>query len=182
MAGIRTMHEAFLHELFDVYDAEHQLTKALPELAEMAQHSQVKQGLQQHLKETEQQIKNLDRVFASLGAKSKQVSCKGMAGILSEGKGMLKEIMAPELKDGAIVGGGCKVEHYEIASYQGLVSKARLMGHTEAAQLLQQNLQMEEQFAKKLEQIDQQLGQELVRQPNLIGHEIGQSPSGMNAQ
>jgi len=171
---ITTMHEAFLHELGDTYDAEQQLTKALPALLKQAQHPQVKQGIERHLAETEQHVKNLEQVFQSLGATPEKVTCKGMAGIVSENKATLGEIKEPALIDGAIVGGGGKVEHYEIASYRGLVAKAKLMGHTEAARLLKQNLDQEERMAEQLEQLEQQLGQELITQgPKLVGHEAG---------
>jgi ferritin-like metal-binding protein YciE len=169
---IKTMHEAFLHELGDTYDAEQQLTKALPELLKKAEHPKVKQGIEQHLKETEQQVKNLEQVFQSLGAKPRKVTCKGMAGIVAENKSTLEEIKEKALIDGAIVGGSGKVEHYEIASYRCLVSKAMLMGHTEAAQLLRQNLQQEERMAQQLEELERQLGQEVIRMgPAVVGHE-----------
>jgi ferritin-like metal-binding protein YciE len=183
MATIKTMHEAFVHELGDAYDAEQQLTKALPDLIKMAQHPRVKEGLQQHLRDTEQQIKNLDAAFQAIGAKAPKVTCKGMAGIIAENKAMLKEIKQEELTDGAIVGGGGKIEHYEIATYRGLVMKARLMGHQQAAQLLQQNLQMEERFAQQLEGLDQQLGQQLVsRGAQFVGHEVMTGQSGMSSE
>lgn len=184
MAQIKTMHQAFLHELSDTYDAEQQLTQAMREMMEMTQNARVKKGLQQHLRETEQQIKNLDQVFQSLKSSPEKVSCKGMAGILAENKSLLDEIKEPALIDGAIVGGGGKVEHYEIASYRGLITKAQLMGHTEAARLLQQNLRQEEAFAQKLEQLEEQLGKEMSRQgARLIGHEImgQQGQTGMHA-
>jgi ferritin-like metal-binding protein YciE len=178
VAKISTMHEAFLHELADVYDAEQQLTKALPEMIELAHNSQLKQGLQRHLTETKAQVKNLETVFKSVGSSPEKVACKGMSGIIGESKSTLKEIKEPALIDSAIVGGGLKVEHYEIASYRCLISQAQLMGHNEAAKLLQENLQQEEATAKKLEQLDKQFGQELVsRGAQLVGHEVtGRQP------
>jgi ferritin-like metal-binding protein YciE len=178
MAKISTMHEAFLHELADVYDAEQQLTKALPEMIEAAKNAPLKQGLQQHLKETQAQVKNLEQVFKSVGGAPEKVTCKGMAGIIGENKSTLKDIKEPALSDHAIVGGSLKVEHYEIASYRCLISQAQLMGHNEAAKLLQENLQQEETTAQKLEQMDKQLGQEVVsRGAQFVGHEVtGRQP------
>ncbi len=179
MAGIKTMHEAFLHELSDAYDAERQFTQAMQEMLGMAQNPQVQQGLQQHLQETEQQIKNLDQVFQSLGAQPEQMSCKGTAGIIAEFKTGAKTIKEPELLNGYIVGSSCKGEHYEIATYKCLVLKAELMGHQEAARLLQQNLQQEERFLQQLEQLDRQLGQQLIsQQPQLVGHQVPAEQSG----
>jgi ferritin-like metal-binding protein YciE len=178
MAKISTMHEAFLHELGDVYDAEQQLTKALPELIEMAQNAQLKQGMRQHLTETQAQVMNLEQVFKSVGGPPERVACKGMTGIIGENKSMLRDIKAPALADYAIVGGSLKVEHYEIASYRSLIWQAQFMGHNEAAKLLRQNLQQEEATATKLEQMGQQLGQELVsRGAQFVGHEVtGRQP------
>lgn len=173
MARIKTLHQAFLHELSDTYDAEQQLTQAMREMMEMTQNARVKKGLQQHLRETEQQIKNLDRVFKSLGAEPEKMTCKGIAGIIAEFKSGAKEIKEPELLNGFILGGGCKGEHYEIATYRGLLSKATLMGHQEAAQLLQQNLRQEERFLQECEQLEQQLSQQMVSQrPELVGHKV----------
>jgi ferritin-like metal-binding protein YciE len=173
VAKIKTMHDAFLHELSDTYDAEQQLSQAMQEMLGMAQHPQVKQGLQDHIEETKRQVKNLDHVFKSLGAKAEKVTCKGIAGIISENKSTLKEIKDATLLDGAIVAGGYKCEHYEIATYRTLINKALVMGHTEAAELLQQNLRMEEQFAERLEQVGKQLDQGLAStKPQVVGHEI----------
>lgn len=173
MSQIKTVHQAFLHELSDTYNAEQQLMQAMEEMQGQASHPQVKQGLQGHMQETRQQIKNLDQVFKSLGEKPEDVTCKGAAGIISEFKTTAKEIKEQDLLDGFIVGAGCKGEHYEISTYRGLVAKAELMGHTQAVQLLRENLQMEERFAQQLEQLERQLGQELVqRKPELVGHQI----------
>jgi len=95
MAKIATMHEAFLQELGDVYDAEQQLTKALPEMIEMARNAQLKLGLRQHLTETQAQLQNLEQVFESVGGSPEKVACKGMTGIIGENKSTLKDIKEP---------------------------------------------------------------------------------------
>jgi ferritin-like metal-binding protein YciE len=168
------MHQSFLHELSDCYDAEQQFSQAMQEMMGMAQHPQVKQGLQQHIEETRQQIQNLDRVFQSLGARPEKLSCKGAAGIIAEFRSTAREIKEPPLLDGFILGAGAKGEHYEIATYRGLVEKAEIMGHQEAHRLLQENLRMEERFAQQCEQLDRQLGKQMVQQsPELVGHQVG---------
>lgn len=183
MAQIKTMHQVFLHELSDMYDGERQLTQAMQEMLDKAENPQVKQGLQRHIQETEQQIKNLDQAFKSLGEQPEKISCKGVSGLVSEFKSTAKDIKEQELLDGVIVAAGMKSEHYEIASYRGLVHKAQLMGHNEAAQFLQQNLQMEERFGQQLEQLGQQLGQQLISQkPELVGHAVPGGQQGMGAQ
>lgn len=169
MAGIETLHDAFMHELSDTYDAEHQLAAAMDEMVGMARHPEVKKGLQRHIKETRQQIENLDRAFEALDAKPEKVTCKGVKGLVAEFQGAAKEFKVQELLDGLIVDAGIKSEHYEIASYGGLVEKAKLMGHGDVAELLQQNLTMEERFEQQLRAVDEQLGEEISRRPALMG-------------
>jgi ferritin-like metal-binding protein YciE len=172
VAGIKTLHEAFLHELSDTYDAEHQLLKAMDEMHGMAKHPKVKQGLQQHIAQTKEQVENLDKAFAALGEKPEKVTCKGVKGLVEEFKGAAKEMKTPELLDGLIVDAGVKSEHYEIATYGGLVEKAKLMKHDKVARLLEENLKMEELFEQQLHQVEKQLGQEMSKKPELVGHPI----------
>ena len=175
---ITTMHEAFLHELADTYDAERQLTKALPALLKKAKHAQVKQRLEEHLAETEQQLKNLEEIFQLLGTPVAKVACQGMAGIVAEHTATLAEIKAKALVDAAIVSGSGKVEHYEIAAYRSLMATAHLLEHTRVTHLLEQNLQQEVQMAQQLDVLGQHLGHELIAQgPKLIGHELTDSLS-----
>ena len=173
MSQIKTLHEAFVHELGDMYDGEHQFTQAMQTMMGMAKSPEVKAGLQEHLAETEKQIKNLEKAFKSVGEKAERVPCKGAAGLVNEFKSAAKEFKSPDLLDGLIVDAGAKAEHYEMASYKGLVEKAELMGHKEAAKLLEENLGMEEKFAKKLEALDKRLGKQLVKEkPELVGHKV----------
>jgi ferritin-like metal-binding protein YciE len=183
VATIKTMQASFLHELSDTYSAEHQLTEAMQGMLELATNLQVKQGLQRHIAETKQQIKNIDQVFKSFAQTPEDVVCKGAAGIISEFKSGAKDIREPALLDGFIVAGGLKGEHYEIATYRFLVAKAQLLGHADAAQLLEDNLQMEERFAVQLEQVDKQLGQELVRdKPELVRSPGSEPKAGKRTQ
>jgi ferritin-like metal-binding protein YciE len=170
LAAIKTMRALFLHEMSDLFDAEHQLMAAMGEMHERAGSRAVKQGLQRHMKETQQQIKNLEAAFKELKEEPEKMKCKGAAGLIAEYKGTAKDIKAPELLDGFICGAGVKAEHYEIESYKGLVDKARLMGQARVAALLEKNLAMEEAFARQLEELDKQLGQQLATaKPELIG-------------
>jgi ferritin-like metal-binding protein YciE len=145
-------------------------------MLDLATNLQVKQGLQRHIAETKQQIKNIDQIFKSFEKKPENVICKGAAGIISEFKSGAKDIKEPALLDGFIAAGGLKCDHYENSTYRFLVAKAQLMGRAEVPQLLQDNLEMEERFAQQLEQFEKQLGQELVRDgPELVG-DAGSEP------
>ena len=157
MAAIKTVQELFLHELSDVYDAEHQLTAAMEEMLATAKNAEVQKGLRRHINETQQQIKNLDAAFKTLKAEPEKIKCKGAAGLIAEYKGTAKDIKDPVLLDGFICGAGVKAEHYEIESYKGLVDKAKLLGQPKAAELFEKNLAMEEAFAAACEELEKQL-------------------------
>jgi ferritin-like metal-binding protein YciE len=151
--AIKTLQEKFIHGLGDIYDAEHRFLEAQQKMLPNAGSEVVKTNLETHIKETEEQIANLEQVFKILGQTAKRVSCDGAAGIVKEGDSLLKETKdVPALADLAITGGCSKVEHYEIASYRGLISGAEAMGQTDIVRLLSENLKQEENTAQKLEQ------------------------------
>ncbi len=150
--AINTLEEKFAHSLGDIYDAEYRFLEAQQTLLESASSTTVKQMLKKHITETEQQIVNLTQVFEILGMKATRVACDGAKGIVSEGNKLVKETSeVPALVDLAIAGGCSKVEHYEIASYRGLVMGAEMMGQTEVVRLLSENLQQEENTATTIE-------------------------------
>jgi len=160
---IKTLEEKMIHELGDIYDAEHQFLEAQQQMIGKANSNTVKMLLQEHIQQTEQQIQNLEQVYQAMGQQPKRVKCQGAAGIVSEGQKLLQEVSGnPQLIDLAIAGAQSKVEHYEVASYRGLIEGARQMGQNEVVQLLQQNLQQEEQTAQRVEQSTPQLIQQAM--------------------
>lgn len=161
--AITTLQEKMLHELADIYDAEHQFLEAQQQMITHANADTVKQMLQTHIQQTEQQIKNLEQVFQALGQQLKREKCAAAAGLVTEGNKLLKEVSGnPALVDLAIAGSQTKVEHYEVASYRGLVMSAQVMGKHEILPLLQANLQQEEQTAQLVEQSTPQLIQQAM--------------------
>jgi ferritin-like metal-binding protein YciE len=150
MAESGTLHDAFIDELRDTYDAEKQLTKALPKLAKAATSDDLRQAFQMHLEETRGQIERLEQVFAGLDEKVRGKHCEGMAGIIEEGKSIMEEDLNEAAMDASLIAAGQRAEHYEMAAYGTLVAWARSMGHTEAADLLQQTLEEEEATDEKL--------------------------------
>ena len=138
-----TLHDAFLDELRDCYDAEKQLTKALPKLAKTASSPELRGAFENHLEETRGQIDRLEQVFESLDEKVRGKHCDGIAGIIEEGKSVMEEDFDDATMDACLIAAGQRAEHYEMAAYGTLVAWARGMGHTEAANLLQQNLDEE---------------------------------------
>lgn len=150
MAQAGTLHDAFLDELRDTYDAERQLTKALPKLAKAATSPQLRQAFESHLEETRGQVKRLEQVFESLGEKVRGKHCDGIAGIIEEGKSVMEEDFDDTTMDACLIASGQRAEHYEMAAYGTLVAWAKVMGHTAAASLLQQTLDQEKAADQKL--------------------------------
>ena len=150
--AIKNLQEKFMHELGDIYDAENRFLKGQQEMLANATDPQLQQMLQQHATETQQQIANLDQVFSILGAKPKAVPCEAAKGLVKEAQEVMQEAKAETLRDCFIGGAATKVEHYEIASYRGLITGAEQMGQQQVVKLLQQNLGQEEKTAKMLEQ------------------------------
>jgi len=146
----KTLHDAFLEELRDLYNAEKQITKALPKMAKAAIAAPLADAFESHLKETEGQIKRLEQVFESLGEPVKSKSCEGMAGIIEEGKNIIGEDFDDAAMDAALIAAAQKVEHYEIGSYGTVIAWAEAMGHNEAARLLKITLDEEETTDEKL--------------------------------
>ena len=150
MADAGTLHDAFIDELRDAYDAEKQLTKALPKMAKAASSPQLRAAFQAHLEETRGQIERLQEVFESLDEKVSGKHCDGIAGIIEEGKSVMEEDFDDATMDACLIAGGQRAEHYEMAAYGTLVAWARAMGHEEAAVLLQETLDEERAADEKL--------------------------------
>lgn len=153
MAKAGTFHDAFIDELRDTYSAEKQVSKALPKMAKAATSPELRAAFTTHLQETQNQLARLEEVFASLGEKVKAKHCDGMAGIIEEGQGVMKENFDDDTMDACLIASAQRVEHYEMAAYGTLVSWAKTMGHTEAAELLQETLNEEEATDEKLTQL-----------------------------
>ena len=141
---LKTLRDAFVEELRDAYDFEHQIVSALPAVAEAADHAELRAALEQHLIETHTQIRRLIAIFAFLGETPGGTHCAGMAGILEEGAGVAEDQgFEPEVKDARLIAACQRVEHYEIAVYGTLVAWAQMLDLTEAEGLLQQTLEEE---------------------------------------
>jgi ferritin-like metal-binding protein YciE len=150
MAEAGTRHDAFIDELRDVYDAEKQITKALPKMAKAATSPELRAAFEEHLEQTRGHIERLEEAFASIEEKVRGKHCDGIAGIIEEGKSVMGEDFDDSTMDASLVASAQRVEHYEMAAYGTLVAWARAMGHSEAADLLQENLDEEKATDEKL--------------------------------
>jgi ferritin-like metal-binding protein YciE len=155
MADAATLHDAFIDELRDAYDAEKQLLKALAKLAKAATAPELREAFLSHRAETGGQIQRLEEVFQSLDEKVRGKHCDGIAGIIEEGKAVMEEDFDESTMDACLIASGQRAEHYEMAAYGTLVAWATAMGHTDAAELLQQNLDEETAADEKLSRLAQ---------------------------
>jgi ferritin-like metal-binding protein YciE len=177
--AINNLQEKFVHELKDIYDAEHQFLKGQEEMLQKATDPNLQNMITQHIDQSRQQVRNLDQVFNLLGLQPDRTMCDGAKGIVTEGQKLFKQTNdAKELLDCAIAGAASKVEHYEIAAYRGLIQAADLMGQREIVSLLQQNLQQEEQTAQRIEQSTPLLLQKAAQfegAPGMVGRNFEQA-------
>jgi len=150
MAQAGTLHDAFIEELRDTYDAEKQLIKALPKLAKAAASTDLRAAFETHLEETRGHVERLEQVFESLDEKPRGKHCEGIAGIIEEGKSIMEEEFDDATMDACLIAAGQRAEHYEMAAYGTLIAWAQSMGHTEAINLLQGILDEEKAADKKL--------------------------------
>ena len=157
---LTTPRELFVHELSDAMSAEQIILKLLPELEQEARHPEVKQAFKEHQQETRDQVKNLEQVFAQLGAEPEATTCHAAEGLKREHEALHEEEPSPEVLEMGNLGGAAKTEHYEIATYTALVQMARDLGERDAVRLLKENLAQEKAMARRVETLAKQLGQE----------------------
>jgi ferritin-like metal-binding protein YciE len=147
---IENIDDLFLHTLQDIYYAEHQIAKALPDMVAKASDAELKKGFTMHLRQTKGQIKRLDRAFKALKQQPKGTQCPAIDGIIAEANDIAGEIDDKMVLNAALIAAAQAVEHYEMTRYGTLVAWAKLLGHTPVAKLLAMNLKEEKATDKKL--------------------------------
>jgi ferritin-like metal-binding protein YciE len=150
---LENLQQLFVTELRDLYDAENQITAALPKLIDAAHHTELKDALGEHLEVTKEQIARLDRIFQMLNEKATGETCKGMKGVIKEGDEIVSRGGDPSTIDAGIISAAQRVEHYEMAGYGTVRTYAELLGKNDIAQLLQQTLDEEEEADETLTNI-----------------------------
>jgi ferritin-like metal-binding protein YciE len=151
--AMQTIEELFEHELQDIYSAEQSLLGALEQMASESTDRDIRRSFTQHRKETQGQIKRLDKIYKLLGQKPESGSCPGIEGLIKEKKAFMREKPSDELVEFYNIGAGQKVERYEITAYEGLIDMAEKLGMSDVVDLLEQNLQEEEMALNKLKAI-----------------------------
>jgi len=141
--AMNSLHDLYVEELKDLYNAENQLLKALPKMAKAASAPELAEAFTEHLVVTKTQIERLETIFKGLGVSPKGKKCKAMEGLVEEGKEVIEEDGDPSVKDAALIAAAQRVEHYEMAGYGCVRTFAKLLGYADAEALLQETLDEE---------------------------------------
>jgi ferritin-like metal-binding protein YciE len=157
---VEQLKDLYVDELRDLLDAENQLIKAIPKMAEESTSGELRSGLEHHLEQTKNHAKRIEQILEALGEAPKGKKCKGMRGIVAEGKEILNEDYEGALRDSGIISAAQRVEHYEIAAYSCVREYAQLLGENEAVSLLSQTLEEEKETDKKLTELARPINQE----------------------
>ncbi len=147
---INSLHELYVTELKDLYDAESRITKALPKMAEAAHSQELRNAFEQHLEQTRHHTERLEQIFEELNESPKGEKCKGIQGIIDEGEDYMDEDAPASVSDAALIAAAQRVEHYEIAAYGTVRTFATRLGFQDQARLLNETLQEEGATDKKL--------------------------------
>lgn len=149
---LNSLHDLYIAELKDLYDAENRIVKALPKMAEAANSPDLRNAFEQHLEQTRGHVDRLEQIFQKMNEAPKGTKCKGIEGIIDEGEHMIDEAddAPPAVSDAGLIAAAQRVEHYEIAAYGTVRNFARRLGFEDHAMLLQQTLDEEGETDKKL--------------------------------
>jgi ferritin-like metal-binding protein YciE len=150
---IKTMDDLFVHTLRDIYYAENQILKALPEMIDKTTDASLKQAFQTHLGETKNQVARLEQVFRMHGAEVKGIDCPAIDGIIDEAEDVAGEVEDKQVLNAALAAAAQAVEHYEIARYGTLIAWAKMLGRNDCATVLQKNLDEEKAADRKLTEL-----------------------------
>jgi ferritin-like metal-binding protein YciE len=175
---MRTLEQLLLDELADINDAEHRLTRALPKMVRLATNDQLREAFQNHLDETERQVKRLSGVFEAFGKKAQAKKCEAIAGLIKEADEIASDNKDCPTINAALISAAQKIEHYEIASYGCLAEWAGQLGNDEAADLLQQTLDEEKAADKALTVLARQRCNESALDGSSNGEDFQRSGKG----
>ncbi|HTM88160.1 MAG TPA: ferritin-like domain-containing protein [Terriglobales bacterium] len=158
---LESLRELFVQELEDLYSAENMIVKALPKMMEKTSSPELRKALDEHLQQTRGHVRRLDQIFDQLPkADREDHKCKGMEGVIKEGEDLIKKDAEPEVRDAGIISAAQRVEHYEMAGYGTVRTYARLLGHSDWAQLLQQTLDEEKDADRILNSLSERINLE----------------------
>jgi ferritin-like metal-binding protein YciE len=157
---VENLKELYIDELRDLLDAENQLVKAIPKMAEASTSPDLRSGFEHHLEQTKNHVSRLEQILEGLGESPKGKKCKGMQGIVAEGKEIMDEDFEGAVMDAGIISAAQRVEHYEIGAYGCVREYAQLLNDTQAVSLLEQTLEEEKATDKKLTELSQTINRQ----------------------
>jgi ferritin-like metal-binding protein YciE len=158
-----TLHDLYLDQLRDLYNAEQQLIKALPKMAKAAASEELKAAFEEHLEKTREHALRIESICEQMGEKASGKKCKAMEGLVKEGGEVISEdIVDGRLKDAALIAAAQRVEHYEMAGYGCVQAYATKLGDGAAANILAQTLEEEKDADTTLNGIAEKLNSEIA--------------------
>ena len=166
-----SLQQLYIDELKDLYNAETQLVKALPKMAKASSNAELRQALEEHLRQTSEQVSRLEQIFELLDESPTGARCLGMDGLIKEGAERMQEKYEDAVMDAAIIGAAQRVEHYEIAGYGTVRALAELLGEDEHVPLIEQTLEEEKQADRELTQLSENINSDAAE-----GVETGRAP------
>jgi ferritin-like metal-binding protein YciE len=149
-SDIRSLEDLYLHQLRDIYYAEKEILKALPDMIEKADAAQLRKAFEEHLEQTRGHVERLEKVFSIIGEEARGVDCPAIDGIIEEANEVAGDVEDKKVLDAALAAAAQAVEHYEITRYGTLVAWSQELGHQDAADLLEQTLEEEKETDAKL--------------------------------
>lgn len=150
---IKTLDDLFVHTLRDIYYAEKEISKALPDMIDKATNPMLRKGFEKHLEETKGHIANVEQVFEMHGVQAKAVRCPAIDGIIEEANEVAGEVDDKQVLDAALIAAAQAVEHYEMTRYGTLVEWAKQLGRDDCAAVLKKNLDQEKATDRKLTEL-----------------------------
>jgi ferritin-like metal-binding protein YciE len=160
MSKLETLNDLLVHEIKDLYSAENQLLTALPKMAKAATSRELREAFEEHLAQTKEHAKRLERAMDLLDGSPRGKACKAMQGLIEEGEETIREDAEDSIRDAALIGAAQKVEHYEIAGYGTVVAFAERLGLDEVAEILRTTLDEESETDRKLTSLSESLNAE----------------------
>lgn len=152
----------FINGLKEIYNAEKQLIKALPKMAEAASDEELKDAIEHHLEQTKKQAERLEKIFSRLRIDREEKTCAVMQSLLEEGQKTISEYEEGPVRDAALIIGAQKIEHHEIAVYGSLCELAEVLGYHKISDILDRSLEEEEEADHLLTEIAQDINDEAV--------------------
>ena len=149
---ITNLEQLLEDELKDLYSAENQLLKALPNMAAAAESKDLRASFEKHLEQTQVHVERIEEICRNLNVEPSGKTCAGMGGLIKEGEEVIESDMEAEPKQAALIGAAQRLEHYEIAAYGTARAHAKQLGYVKAYEVLTQTLNEEKETDLKLTQ------------------------------